>query len=783
VDVNLRCKRFFFAENGLQFEFCFLTLLPILMIVQFTALPRPKSFPSSSSGTDDLNIINPVKVAKLTNFDLVDSLKRLNLSNDNTNLGQFKNKVDLKSLPKENLIIEYTSEPRGAQQVSIRITTQCSVHYINNHFLSLFFFNIKLTKGSNTRVSNTGQSNADAKSIKPVPVTCKPNNTAIHISNESKASLSPSSTSSSSSSSSTSNLTNPNDCYKKSNLGQTCHLTQASLNHLSPAVDQNVTLHSPECIQACSPLISHVHEPQSDALQKQVLHNFNIDQAKSCIISQHLTPCNCAHSNLSIQRIVTSDSSRTSPTYRYYSVHPQLSNAQSGNKSAQQMTPVFSQIVRFQMPNRQILCIPRFYSTNLRPSLSPNQSVSSRLPTKTIQMPLEPHSSLPSKTSLHVTSSQPSNIQSSNELREFSFPNPKEIRRLDGLNPLNHTHLEELAKSGKIPVTLIRSSSPNTTAATKQANETKDELVQFVEQDIQRIERIKKRYSLSDEDDDPTFGFGRRPSVRGIRPQYSTTNNILKQMQLHMTPCPNQAVIEQEYGTSLPAQRVFLSQSQLSNLQTSYQTRHVYLIPHQTDLIYSPRLGTNVPMPYQSQIITAEQIAKSKQMSEKMKLNLRKDLNSTSTKLDKASDSVSIAASKGLLTTAQPNSCFLQYKTISMPNVAFIKSSPQILTKIPIKDERGTPEGASSSPTHTSDLPYLKNTTQFAPNKSKKEISTSNTILNTNNNPDLVKDVTSSSLKGLKGLQSCLIPKKNSTNVQTGNAANKEAVIYYSMNV
>lgn len=46
----------------------------------------------------------------------------------------------------------------------------------------------------------------------------------------------------------------------------------------------------------------------------------------------------------------------------------------------------------------------------------------------------------------------------------------------------------------------------------------KDELEQFVEQDSKRLDKLRKRYSLAEEAvDDPTFGFARRPSVRGVQ--------------------------------------------------------------------------------------------------------------------------------------------------------------------------------------------------------------------------------------------------------------------------
>ncbi|XP_046475501.1 uncharacterized protein [Neodiprion pinetum] len=69
-----------------------------------------------------------------------------------------------------------------------------------------------------------------------------------------------------------------------------------------------------------------------------------------------------------------------------------------------------------------------------------------------------------------------------------------------------------------------------------------DELLAFVEQDKTRTERIKKRYNeaeetqqqneAEDEDDELNdYGFNRRPSVRGIKPKFGSTNEILRQLQ------------------------------------------------------------------------------------------------------------------------------------------------------------------------------------------------------------------------------------------------------------
>ncbi|UXI19079.1 Cysteine and glycine-rich protein 2 [Sarcoptes scabiei] len=102
------------------------------------------------------------------------------------------------------------------------------------------------------------------------------------------------------------------------------------------------------------------------------------------------------------------------------------------------------------------------------------------------------------------------------------FPNPSEIRRRDGLYAYPHVLIK---KSVNDPQT--QSSQTNISneiglsKSDDQQSDEKDELEAFVLQEQKRTERIKKRYSYT-EDDDPTFGFARRPSVRGIR---SKSNN------------------------------------------------------------------------------------------------------------------------------------------------------------------------------------------------------------------------------------------------------------------
>lgn len=67
-----------------------------------------------------------------------------------------------------------------------------------------------------------------------------------------------------------------------------------------------------------------------------------------------------------------------------------------------------------------------------------------------------------------------------------------------------------------------------------------DELASFAQQEANRLDRIKKRYSSesapasgvnSDDDEQNDYGFNKRPSVRGIKPRFGSTNEILQQMQ------------------------------------------------------------------------------------------------------------------------------------------------------------------------------------------------------------------------------------------------------------
>nr|XP_022914286.1 uncharacterized protein LOC111424825 [Onthophagus taurus]XP_022914287.1 uncharacterized protein LOC111424825 [Onthophagus taurus] len=83
--------------------------------------------------------------------------------------------------------------------------------------------------------------------------------------------------------------------------------------------------------------------------------------------------------------------------------------------------------------------------------------------------------------------------------------------------------------------------APDVIAGTPSASESGDELAMFVQQDAGRIERIKKKYqpeTTEEDDEHDDYGFNRRPSVRGIKPRFGSTTEILQQIQNQMQP-PN----------------------------------------------------------------------------------------------------------------------------------------------------------------------------------------------------------------------------------------------------
>ncbi|KAL7016344.1 hypothetical protein ACKWTF_009999 [Chironomus riparius] len=120
-----------------------------------------------------------------------------------------------------------------------------------------------------------------------------------------------------------------------------------------------------------------------------------------------------------------------------------------------------------------------------------------------------------------------------------------------------------------------------------------DELVSFAQQEANRMERIKKRYSSdsappsgvnSDDDEQNDYGFNKRPSVRGIKPRFGSTNEILQQMQDQLsqpniqttTAVNNQAVNNNNSGNqiqsnTLPRTNASTGQLQMTNSKQQQQ--------------------------------------------------------------------------------------------------------------------------------------------------------------------------------------------------------------------
>lgn len=81
------------------------------------------------------------------------------------------------------------------------------------------------------------------------------------------------------------------------------------------------------------------------------------------------------------------------------------------------------------------------------------------------------------------------------------------------------------------------------------------ELESFITEDGGRIERLKKRYSGEEPGDD--YGFSRRPSVKGIKPKFSSTNQIFAQYTAMRasgteTPVPVESQYENTRGLPPP---------------------------------------------------------------------------------------------------------------------------------------------------------------------------------------------------------------------------------------
>ncbi|KAK9869598.1 hypothetical protein WA026_003346 [Henosepilachna vigintioctopunctata] len=155
--------------------------------------------------------------------------------------------------------------------------------------------------------------------------------------------------------------------------------------------------------------------------------------------------------------------------------------------------------------------------------------------------------------------------------------------------------------------------TPDVLAGTPSASESGDELAMFVQQDAGRIERIKKKYqpeSNKEEDDEhDDYGFNKRPSVRGIKPRFGTTTQIIQQIQNQMQP-PD------------PAGRVswpYYSESGLSGVDNSKPRNSnqnvVYQYPPAAPEDFKPR---GYPNAYRPTSLTEEHMYQSGQLCKQM---------------------------------------------------------------------------------------------------------------------------------------------------------------------
>ena len=353
------------------------------------------------------------------------------------------------------------------------------------------------------------------------------------------------------------------------------------------------------------------------------------------------------------------------------------------------------------------------------------------------------------------------------------FPNPSEIRRRDGLNAYPHV-LNQMPTAGTLPVPPMHHQNSQNPSP---HNMSKDELEQFVEQDIQRTERIKKRYSMSEEDD-PSFGFARRPSVRGIRPKFESTNEILKQMQT-----PNNSGLEKQMAgshQSWPQSNTIntsYSNNSLSNNQSALQ--HSQTLPKKSQIVqirFQPQNPTPVKYmnnSYDSSVADASQSAQGLHQSAKAKQMGGPQASRTlprPSSLISQSQMNAIRSEDGFVIRLPANvsreqlkqqiqrQIELQFQSKMKQKTTAMAANPKPMMSS--NDERGAPEGASSSPKHSSDLLFAKN-------------------LSTNSNPG-VKGGETTANKQTNDTKK-LVNNPDVTNTQTTN--DSQGVIYYAMNV
>ncbi|XP_045121766.1 SH3 domain-containing protein C23A1.17-like [Portunus trituberculatus] len=111
-----------------------------------------------------------------------------------------------------------------------------------------------------------------------------------------------------------------------------------------------------------------------------------------------------------------------------------------------------------------------------------------------------------------------------------------------------------------------------------------DELAEFVRQDASRMERLRRRYDAGELED---HGFSRRPSVRGIKPRFGSTTDLLKQMATQLAPPTMAQPGMAGSHMTWPYRDVGDEDSQPAQRRRASQNR-VVLPALQEDILYTP---------------------------------------------------------------------------------------------------------------------------------------------------------------------------------------------------
>jgi hypothetical protein len=264
------------------------------------------------------------------------------------------------------------------------------------------------------------------------------------------------------------------------------------------------------------------------------------------------------------------------------------------------------------------------------------------------------------------------------------------------------------------------------------------------------------------EEDDPSFGFARRPSVRGIRPKYGSTNEILKQMQ-SSTNCP--LVSSQMTGnhvswpqtSSNNNNQSLQKEPQLVQIRISQQQKPIN-VKLTNELQNDDTSQSSQPLPQHSRTLPRPSSLISHSQMKTMRTEDRFVIQTFANSNNISGDQLKQQIQRQIEQQLQPK---LHKKMTSM-------SSINVKPVLSSNDERGAPEGASSSPKHSSDLLFAKNMNTTLTNSVE--------TCELTDNKQQTNDTKDTKL---------VIVEETNTTINANNKLSKdnEGVIYYSMNV